>query len=262
MLRVLAMTATKVNAERLLRLTPRNDDIFMYLSVIIPAYNEEKRIGRTLESVAEYLRGKSWESEVVVVSDGSQDTTVAVARGFGDKIKNLRVIDNKENHGKGHVVREGMIVAQGDLRLFMDADNATPITELEKFLPYIEKGYDVVIGSLGLPEAQYDKRKFFLRMVAGRIGNWFIQFLLLWGIYDTQRGFKLFTRRVAEAIFTKVTIWGWGFDVEALALARKFSFKIKELPVVWTDQEGSKIGFWAYPEVLWQVVKIRWRMWF
>lgn len=234
----------------------------MYLSIIIPAYNEEKRLGRTLESVGEYLVSKNWESEVIVVSDGSQDKTVEMARSFADKIKNLRVIENKENRGKGYVVRQGMMAATGDLRLFMDADNATPITELEKFLPYINEGYGAVIGSLGITGAQFDKRKFFLRMVAGRAGNWFIQFLLLWGIYDTQRGFKLFTRRATETVFPKVIINGWGFDVEALALARKFGFKIKELSVVWADQEGSKIGFWAYPQVLWQVLKIRWRMWF
>lgn len=254
----------------------------MYLSVIIPAYNEEKRLGRTLESIGVYLASKNWESEVVVVSDGSRDGTVEVAQSFAGRIKNLRVIDNAANHGKGYVVRQGMLEARGGLCLFMDADNATPITELENFLPYIEQEsvvprqareillaeqsrggtYDVVIGSLGLPEAQFDKRKFFLRMVAGRAGNWFIQFLLLWGIYDTQRGFKLFTKKSAEVIFPKVTVTGWGFDVEALALARKYGFKIKELPVVWTDEEGSKIGFWAYPQVLWQVLKIRWRMWF
>lgn len=234
----------------------------MHLSVVIPAYNEERRLGRTLESVASYLASKSWESEVIVVSDGSNDKTTEVARDFAGKIKNLRVVANPENHGKGYVVRQGMLVSSGNLRLFMDADNATPITELEKFSPYLERGYDIIIGSLGLPESQFDKRKFFLRMVAGRVGNWLIQFLLLWGIYDTQRGFKLFTRRAAEAIFPKVTVAGWGFDVEALALARKYGFKIKELPVVWSDKEGSKIGFWAYPQVLWQVLKIRRRMWF
>jgi dolichyl-phosphate beta-glucosyltransferase len=234
----------------------------MYLSIIIPAYNEERRLGHTLESISAFLFSKPWESEVLVVSDGSRDGTVSVAQGFVSRIKNLRIIANSENHGKGAVVRQGMLEARGDLRLFMDADNATPITELEKFLPYINQGYDVVIGSLGLPESQYDKRKFFLRMLAGRAGNWFIQFILLWGIYDTQRGFKLFTRRAAEAIFPKVIVTGWGFDVEALVLARRAGFKIKELPVLWMDVEGSKIGFRAYPEVLWQVIKIRWRMWF
>lgn len=260
----------------------------MYLSVIIPAYNEEKRLGRTLESVAAYLRDKPWESEVIVVSDGSTDKTneVVLPYLYPERSRGVTVkfIDNPENHGKGAVVRQGMLLARGDLRLFMDADNATPITELEKFLPYINQQnvvlrpaqelkslsaepsrsdtYDVVIGSLGLPESQFDKRKLFLRMVAGRAGNWFIQLLILWGIYDTQRGFKLFTKKSAEAIFPKITVSGWGFDVEVLVLSRKYGFKIKELPVVWSDQEGSKIGFWAYPEVLWQVVKIRWRMWF
>lgn len=234
----------------------------MYLSIIIPAYNEEKRLERTLEMVSAYLVTKNWESEVVVVSDGSRDKTVDVARSFAGKIKNLRVIDNNENRGKGAVVRQGMLGSRGDLRLFMDADNATPITELDGFLPYLSEGYDVVIGSLGLRESKFNKRKLFLRMVAGRAGNWFIQFLLLWGIYDTQRGFKLFTRQAVETIFPKVSIWGWGFDVEVLARARKLGFKIKELPVRWTDEAGSKIGFWAYPQVLWQVLKIRWLLWF
>ncbi len=229
----------------------------MYLSVIIPAYNEESRLGRTLESVGVYLGSKPWESEVIVVSDGSKDSTIKVAGSFADKIKNLTVIDESVNQGKGYAVRRGILAAKGDLRLFMDADNATPIVEVEKFLPYINNGYDVVIGSLGIFINQFNRRRFFWRMVAGRLGNWFIQLLLLWGIYDTQRGFKLFTRVAAESVFPKVSIFGWGFDVEVLALVRKAGFKIKELPVLWTDAPGSKIGAKAYAQVLWQVLYIK-----
>lgn len=229
----------------------------MHLSVIIPAYNEEKRIGRTLEQVCAYLKTKPWRSEVIVVSDGSFDRTGAIVRSFQGRAASLRLIENVENRGKGYAVRQGMGEAHGDMRLFMDADNATPITELEKLLPHSAAGYDVVIGSLGVAGAEFDRKKLFWRMVAGRIGNWLIQLLLLWGIYDTQRGFKLFTRRAAETLFPLLRVRRWGFDIELLALSRRHGFSIKEVPVAWYHMSDSKVTFFSYLEVLFELLRIK-----
>lgn len=237
-----------------------------FLSVIIPAYNEERRIGKTLEAVAGYLLTKPWQSEVIVVSDGSTDKTVEVAQSFGVLHPFLRVIHNRDNHGKGYVVRQGMLEAKGELRLFTDADNATPIEELEKLLPHIktsaaESQYDVVIGSIGLRESRVERAESIARVIAGKVGNLIIQTFAVPGIHDTQRGFKLFTAAAAEKIFPKARIDRWGFDVEALALARKFKFVVKEVAIRWIHDPESKVKASAYMQVLLEVFKIRWWLW-
>lgn len=229
----------------------------MYLSVIIPAYNEEKRIGRTLEEVCAYVRAKPWESEIIVVSDGSSDRTAKIAGSFAGSSPSLRTVEYFPNRGKGYAVRQGMGEAQGDVRLFMDADNATPITEFDKLLPHLAAGYEVVIGSLGVAGAEFDRKKLFWRMVAGRLGNWLIQFVLLWGIYDTQRGFKLFTKRAAETIFPLVKVNRWAFDIELLALARRHGFRIKEVPVAWHHMAESKVTPLSYLQVLMELFRIK-----
>ena len=119
----------------------------MYLSVIIPAYNEEKRLPKTLRALDQYLREQSYEYEIIVVSDGSKDNTAGVVRNMQSEIANVRLIDNKENHGKGYVVRQGMTEAKGQYRLFTDADNSTSIDQVEKMFPHFQQGYDIVIGS-------------------------------------------------------------------------------------------------------------------
>lgn len=232
-----------------------------FLSVVIPAYNEEKRITPTLERVCNYLSGQSWIWEVIVVSDGSTDRTVNIVRNLQARYPRLKLLVNESNHGKGYVVKQGMLEASGQLRLFMDADSSTPIQEIEKLLPYIRRSYDIVIGSLGVKGAQVDKSEFFWRVVAGKIGNILIQLIVLPGIQDTQRGFKLFTADAAKKIFPYMKIGGWGFDIEALALARKFSFSIKEVPVRWSHDEGSKISAFSYITVLYELVRIRWWLW-
>ncbi len=249
----------------------RNENIF--LSVIIPAYNEERRIGRTLQAVDAYLSKKPWQSEILVVSDGSKDGTPAVVEGYQKLTKRLRFINNKENHGKGFVVRQGMLEAKGTLRLFTDADNATPIEELEKLLPWIaienvpegisahSGGHDVVIGSIGLKESAVEKSEQLFRVIAGKMANILIQVVLLPGIHDTQRGFKLFTADVAQRIFSVSRIDRWGFDMEALALAHAFRFKIKEVGVHWIHDPDSKVGGSAYAKTLVELFKIRAWLW-
>ena len=230
----------------------------MYLSVIIPAYNEEKRLGATLQSVGAYLSRQSYEYEIIVVNDGSKDNTSELVRSFEVQIKGLRLIDNKENHGKGHAVRQGMMEAKGDLRIFMDADNSTSIEHLESFAPVIGQGYDLVIGSIAVAGHKITSGSEPLwRRILGKLGNLFIQIMAVPGIHDTQRGFKVITSRAAQQIFPKMTIDRWGFDIELLALAMKYGYKIKEMPVDWKNDPNSKVGLKAYVQVLLETVKIR-----
>jgi glycosyltransferase involved in cell wall biosynthesis len=233
----------------------------MKLSVVIPAYNAEKIIGLTLESVHDYLSKQPYDWEILVVNDGSKDKTVEVVENLKAQIPNLRLIDNKENQGKGWVVRQGMMEARGDWRLFMDDDNSTTIDHLDRFWPEIERGNDIVIASIAVKGARVAKVEKFYRRLLGKLGNLWIQFWVLPGIWDTQRGFKLFSAKSAMMIFPKLTIKRWGFDVEVLALARKLGFKIKEVPIDWRNEGMSRVKPAAYLQVLWEVLKIRWNLW-
>lgn len=236
--------------------------VFMYLSVIIPAYNEEKRIRGTLLSVDKYLSKQSYDYEIVVVDNNSKDRTAEIVQDLSSKIQNLRLI-HQLIQGKGNAVVRGMLDAQGDFRLFTDADNSTSIDQIEKMWPWLEQGYDVVIGSLAVPGAKIvqGSGEPWWRIVMGKLGNKWIQIFAVWGINDTQRGFKMFTVRAVQAIFPRLTIFGWGFDVEVLALAKKFKYKIKEIPVIWNNPPETRVNFWAYPQVLIQTVKVRWNLW-
>lgn len=231
----------------------------MHLSVIIPAYNEAKRIDRTLEAIREYLRKQSYDWEVIVVNNNSKDDTEAIVRRYTLHDARYKLI-NENGPGKGHAVTKGMLAATGDYRVFTDADNSTTIDHVERMWPFIEHGYDVVIGSLTAPGARVARGEPWYRVLLGKLGNKWIQLWAVWGISDTQRGFKMFSARAAQAIFPTLTIFGWGFDVEVLALARKFGFKIKEVPVTWNNDPNSKVNIWAYPQVLLQTVKVRWNL--
>jgi dolichyl-phosphate beta-glucosyltransferase len=176
--------------------------------VVIPAYNEEKRLPRTLADVFAYLGAQPWTSEVVVVDDGSRDATAALVSGWPGAPAPLRLVRHPDgqNHGKGAAVRAGMLAAQGSCRLFMDADNSTTCDHAGAFLPYLEQGYDVVIGSRDIPGAVIPVRQAWYKALAGDAGNLLIRALAVPGIHDTQAGFKLFTARVAEDIFPRLTL--------------------------------------------------------
>lgn len=236
----------------------------MYLSVIIPAYNEEKHIKKTIESIYQYLFSKNIEHEIMVVTDGSTDKTNDIVRSMLPMIPTLQLLDYAQNRGKGFVVRQGMLKAKGQYRLFTDADNATTIDHIEKMLPFFSQGYEVVIASIALKESKVASgSESFYRILFGKMGNLFIQVMVLPGIHDTQRGFKMVTAKAAQDIFSKLTIDRWGFDIEMLALARKFGFKIKEVPVNWKNDPNSASHprLSAYFQVLTETVKIRWNLW-
>lgn len=230
----------------------------VHLSVIIPAFNEELRLPGTLRQVGEYLSTQSYRSEIIVVDDGSTDGTAQGARQFRSPVP-LRFQSHPDgaNHGKGASVKRGMLEATGDYRLFMDADNSTTVDQIERFWPHLERGCDIAIGSRVIAGAHVATHQFWCRELAGRAGNWVIRAFAVPGIMDTQVGFKLFNRRSAETIFPRVTIDRWGFDVEVLAIARFHGERICELPVVWNNAPGSKVGMHAYVQVLSEVLRIR-----
>lgn len=234
----------------------------MHLSVIIPAYKEEKNIEKTIRSIFNYLRDKNIEHEIIAVVDGSSDRTADIVRSLKNEIPTLELIDYQKNRGKGFAVKTGMLKARSKFRLFADADNATSIDHIEKMMPYFDKGYGVVIASIAVRGHKVAVGSEPLwRRIFGKIGNLFIQIMAVPGIHDTQRGFKIFTAEAAEKIFPKLTIDRWGFDIEVLALARKFGFKIKEVPIDWKNAPESHVGLKAYFQVLLETVKIRWNLW-
>jgi len=231
-----------------------------YLSVIIPAYNEEKSISATLLAIDKYLSKQDYDYEILVEADGSKDKTVEVANNFKDMVRNLEVIDNQPNHGKGWVVRKAMLEAKGDFRLFMDADNATTIDHVERAWPFLKQGYDVAIGTRD-PRDHKDAKQAvpqtFLKRTLGDMGNILIQVLVLWGIWDTQCGCKIFSAKAAQAVFSKTTIDRWGFDIEALALAKKMGFKIAIFPVYWINNPNSRVNLKGYLKTFVELFQIK-----
>ncbi len=232
-----------------------------FLSVIIPAYNEAKRLPLTLIDVDKHLQEQEYSYEILVINDGSTDETAEIVNRFAPLLINLKLIDNKENKGKGAAVKQGMLAAKGTWRLFMDADNSTSIVEFNKMIPYFKDGYEVVIGSRHVKGSRMSPPQPLYKRTLGNMGNLFIQALLLPGIWDTQCGFKCFSDEAAERIFTLTKIDRWGFDAESLALAEKLGYKIKEMPVFWVNDPRSHVRLSTYLQVLWETVKIRWWLW-
>ena len=221
-----------------------NNEVF--LSVIMPAYKEEDRIGHTLEVIDQYLRKQIFEYEILVVNDGSSDKTAEVVRGYEPKIKGLRLVDNAKNNGKGYVVKQGMLSARGKYRLFMDSDNSVPVDYFDKFLPYFSQGYDVVIGSIEVAGAKIEEHAAWYRRLLGHWAKLLIRFMAIWEIHDTQRGFKIFSEKAAREVFPLQTLTRWGFDIEILVISKNLGFRIKELPVTWNNPAGSKVTLGAY----------------
>jgi glycosyltransferase involved in cell wall biosynthesis len=232
-----------------------------YLSIVIPAYNEAERLPKTLLDIDKRLHAVDFSFEIIVVSDGSKDATAGVVTGLSKMVKNLKLLDLKENVGKGGAVRAGMFEAKGEIRLFMDADNATSIDQFGPMMPLFKEGYGVVFGSRAVKGAKLDPPEPFYRELIGKCLNLIVQVLLLWGIWDTQCGFKAYTAAAAEKIFRASEIRSWGFDVETLVLAKRFGYRLKEIPVHWVNDERSTVHFSAGPKFLVDLAKIRWRLW-
>ncbi len=229
------------------------------LSVVIPAYNEELRLPKTLSESLAYLKSQPYRAEIIVVNDGSQDRTEQVVREQAADPVELKLLKHPDgaNHGKGASVRLGMLEARGAYRLFMDADNSTTLRQIENFWPWFSRGYDMVIGSRALKESVIGTRQNRAKEIAGRLGNWVIRKFAVPGIRDTQAGFKMLTAESAGIIFPRLTIDRWGYDIEMLVIARTHGCKIAEIPITWINAEGSKVTAGSYLEVLGEVRKIR-----
>ncbi len=236
-----------------------------YLSVIIPCYKEGKRIGENLEECEKYFKGKEYSYEILIVVDGSPDNTAEIARRYSNRFRNFRVIENPKNHGKGYVVRQGLLEAKGKYRLFFDADGSTSITHLDSFLPEFKNGFDVVMGSRDIKGAFVQVHQAKWKEIFGDTGNWAIRILLgLWQYPDTQCGFKMLSAKAAEEVASRMVVDRFGFDFELLILAKKLGFKIKQMPVRWLNEEGSTVSLTGpngYIQVLIDLFKTRMRLW-
>jgi dolichyl-phosphate beta-glucosyltransferase len=211
-------------------------------SIVIPAYNESARLGATLEKVLAYVHAQGWNAEVIVVNDGSRDNTAEIVRSFAAKDPALRLVENPGNRGKGYSVRNGMLHARGSIVLFSDADLSSPIEEAPKLFAALDQGADIAIGSRWLRAETQTQRQPLHRQLFGRIFNLALRLTLGLHFADTQCGFKAFKQPAVQAIFPQQKIERWGFDPEILFLARKFKFKVQEVPVAWAHRDGTSIN--------------------
>jgi glycosyltransferase involved in cell wall biosynthesis len=211
-----------------------------FLSIIIPAYNEEDRLPYTVEQIFSFLKEQSYPAEVLVVENGSKDRTFEIASEFAKHYPNLSVFQEKQK-GKGNAVRLGMLKARGEYRFMCDADLSMPIAELKKFLPPALHDVDIAIASREVQGAvRYNEP--YLRHLTGRVFNNLIRLLVLPGLQDTQCGFKCFRAQVAEDIFRYQTLTGWSFDVEVLYIAQRKGYQVREVPIHWHFKADTKIS--------------------
>ena len=210
-----------------------------FLSIVIPAHNEETRLPNTLEQVFSFLSNQNYQSEVLVVENGSQDQTLEVARSYAAHTSSLRVLQ-LEQRGKGRAVQHGMLQAAGEYRFMCDADLSMPISYINHFIPPTLTDFDIAIASREAPGAvRYNEPAY--RHMVGRVFNAMIHALALPGLNDTQCGFKCFRAPVARDLFPRQILPGWSFDVEVLFIARQRGYRIVELPIPWYFNAESKV---------------------
>lgn len=230
------------------------------LSIIIPAFNEERRLPQTLDCIGTYLKTQSLRTEILVVDDGSSDGTAGLAASYASKYPNLRVLSNGKNRGKGYSVRHGMLEARGEYALFTDADLSTPIDELGKLLAALrEQGNDVAIGSRALNRDLILIHQSKVREQAGILFNFFVRWIMGIELSDTQCGFKAFRMDRARIIFEQQRMERFGFDPEILFLAKRYHLRVAEVPVRWSHDSGTKVNVAADGmQMLFELLVIRW----
>lgn len=233
---------------------PRDD-----VSIVIPAYNEERRLGRTLERICGYAPVRCRFREILVVDDGSTDATVALVEEWRRADDRVRLVRNPGNRGKGFSVRHGVLEATSPAILFSDADLSTPIEEIEKLHPALARA-PIVIGSRALPDSVLEVHQPLYRELSGRAFNLFFQALVGPGIHDSQCGFKLFARDAARDVFPRLTVDGFGFDIELLYVARRRGHAVEEIGVRWIDDPDTKVSLLRdAPRMFSDLVRVRWR---
>lgn len=236
------------------------------LSIIIPAFNEAKRIGATLEKIEAYRSKLPYLSEVILVNDHSNDQTLSIMENFAKNRPGYLILSNPVNFGKGFSVQQGMLTSRGKFRLFSDADLSTPIEEVGNLLPHLDPPdksapqWDIVIGSRRMPGSKIVVHQPVYREAAGRFFSLLVRIFTVRGFLDTQCGFKLFTAKAASEVFRCVTIPGFGFDVELLYIARQKGFRVLEAPVVWEDSPDSTVRLHRDATKMFaDLILIRWR---
>ncbi|HVM60096.1 MAG TPA: dolichyl-phosphate beta-glucosyltransferase [Verrucomicrobiae bacterium] len=215
-----------------------------YLSVVIPAYNEEERLRRHVPGMVDFLQSKKRPFEIVVVNDGSRDRTAETARELARVYPTLRLIDLNPNRGKGGAVKAGMLDARGEYILFTDADQSTPLSEVDKLLAKMETdGYDMAIGSRSMPGARIEQPQVWYRALAGKLFGLGTRLFCIRGFHDTQCGFKAMKRDVAQKVFPQVTSDTAIFDIEMLVVATRERFRIAEVAVKWVHDPDTRIPY-------------------
>jgi glycosyltransferase involved in cell wall biosynthesis len=212
-------------------------------SIVIPAFNESTRIPATLREVVDCIRARGWSAEVIVVDDGSRDSTAEVVRSFAAQAPEVRLVQNPGNRGKGYSVRSGMLQALGEIVMFSDADLSAPIEEAERLFAAIAEGADIVIGSRWLDRSRQTIHQPLYRQFFGRCFNGVTRGVMGLHFADTQCGFKAFTRAAAQTVFQLQTIERWGFDPEILFIALKRGYHVKEVPVTWGHDERTRMSY-------------------
>jgi dolichyl-phosphate beta-glucosyltransferase len=230
-----------------------------FLSVVIPAYNEENRIRGSIKKIAGYTDTLSQSCEIIVVDDGSQDRTSEWVREMSAAVPGLRILSSKYNRGKGHAVRQGMMFSQGLFSLLTDADLSTPINELKKFLPLMNSPETVLVGNRKISGAEITRHQHFIRERMGKIFTLAGNRILGMKQGDFTCGFKVFGEKARESIFSAQRINGWAYDAEILFLAKKIGFEIKDIPVIWENSDETKVKLIAASMVSFtDLIKIRW----
>jgi dolichyl-phosphate beta-glucosyltransferase len=228
------------------------------LSVVIPAYNEALRLPATLRRIHAYLEEAAPDHEIIVVDDGSTDSTAERTLEAASELRGIRLINNEVNRGKGYSVRRGVLSSRGQLVLISDADLSTPIEEMEKLLPFVRGGFDFAIGSRGMKESDIAVRQPWHREKMGKTFNLMVRAIAVRGIRDTQCGFKLMRGDAAREVFGKCRLDGFSFDVEVLFVARGLGYKIREVPIRWLDSPSSRVRLLSDPaKMLVDLLRIR-----
>ena len=232
-----------------------------YLSLILPAYNEARRIVKTVNDAKSYLEQRGFTHEIIVVADGNDGTRERVAE-MARADPTLQVMGSAERRGKGYGIRQGVAQAQGQIVGFADADDKTPIEEFDKLQPWLSKGYEVVVGSRALRESRIEKAQPLLRRLGSKAFALFMHMTVgLRDITDSQCGFKFFQRPAALDLFSRQKIDGYMFDVEILYLAERAGYRIAQVPVRWRDDADSRFGAGEAIEDALDVLRIRWWAW-
>jgi len=230
------------------------------LSIIVPAFNEERRLPKTLDSIGMYVKNQALRAEILVVDDGSTDATARMAASYAGKFSNLRLLSNGRNRGKGFSVRHGMLEASGEIALFTDADLSTPIEETEKLLSLLRDGeYDAVIGSRAMDRSLIQIHQSAVREQAGILFNFFVRWMMGISFSDTQCGFKAFRREPTRILFEQQRMERFGFDPEILFLAKRHHLRVAEVPVRWSHDPATKVNVAADGmRMLFDLFVIRW----